>query len=141
KHKFQWSRLGLICGLTIVIGIVTAGCSKEDQTNKDEYYIKYEVNSSTIYYGGKLNVVINTENNQNKNITINTSSAWDAIIGLVKKGFKANLNVSEIESNYGHLKLNAQISASKNSSPFALKQIDDSDVPRTSVKINYDIAY
>jgi hypothetical protein len=141
KSKAQWWRIGLIWGLIITIGISNIGCSKESKEDKDEYYIKYEVNSSTIYYGGKLNVTINTENNINTTIAINTRSPWETVIGPVKKGFVATLHVSEVETNYGHLKLYTQISVSKNGSPFALKKIDGSETPRTSVQLNYAIDY
>jgi hypothetical protein len=140
KFKPQRWRIGLIWGLIIAVGIIYSGCSKKDETSKDEYYVKYEVNSSTIYIG-KLNVVINAENNQNKSITINSQTPWETVIGPVKKGFESNLSVSEIGSNYGHLTLYTQISVSKNSSPFALKKIDNSDVPRTSAQINYTIDF
>jgi hypothetical protein len=126
--------------LIISFGLSSSGC-KKDETNNDEYYVKYEVKSSTIYYDGTLNVILNTENYQNKNITIDTRSPWENVIGPVKKGFEANLSVNEIESNYGHLKLYTQISVSKNGSPFAVKQSDNSDIPRTSVQIHYTINY
>jgi hypothetical protein len=119
-------------------------CENGNDSNdidNDEYYVKYEVNSSTIYIGGKLNVTINTENNTNTTILINTRSAWETVIGPVKKGFNSKLQVSETGTNYGHLKLYTQISVSKNNGPFALKKIDGSDTPRTSVELNYTIDY
>ena len=138
KSKFQWWRLGLIWGLIIIIGISNLGCTKE---NKDEYYIKYEVNSSTIYTGGKLNATISTENNNNTTITINTRTQWETVIGPVKKGFSATLQVTKVGSADSQLKLYTQISVSKNGSPFALKKIDGSDTPRNSAQINYAIDY
>ncbi len=140
KFKVHWNRFGLICGLIITIGIANSGC-KKDETNKDDYYVKYEVNSSTIYFGGKLNVVLTGANNQNTAFTIDTRSPWETTIGPVKKGFKANLSVGEMGNNFGHLTLQTQIFVSKNSSPFALKQIDNSNTPRTFVQINYTIDY
>ena len=138
RTKFQWWRIGLIWGLINIIGISNLGCTKE---NKDEYYIKYEVNSSTIYYGGKLNVTISTENNNNTTIDINTRSPWETVIGPVKKGFTATLQVTKEGSTDSQLKLYTQISVSKNGSPFALKKIDGSDTPRNSAQINYAIDY
>jgi hypothetical protein len=137
----RWGRTLVIWGLIFAFGIIHWGCSKGDETNSDEYYVKYEVNSSTIYTGGKLDVELNAEDNQNISLQINTRSNWEIVIGPVKKGFKASLKVSEVGNNYGHLKLYTQISVSKNGSPFALKEIDGSDVPRTSVDINYTIDY
>ncbi len=141
KFKAQRWCIGLIWGLIIAAGIINSGCNKNNETNKDEYYVKYEVKASTIYYGTTLNVAINAENNQNKNFTIYCRSPWEIVIGPVKKGFVSNLSVIENESNFGHLTLYTQISVSKNSSPFALKQIDGSDIPRTSAQLNYTIDY
>ena len=138
KSKAQWWCMGLIWGLIIIIGISNIGCNKE---NIDEYYIKYEVNSSTIYSAGKLNVTISTENNNNMTIAINTRSPWETVIGPVKKGFTATLQVTKVGSADSQLKLYTQISVSKNGSPFALKKIDGSDTPRTSVQLNYAIDY
>jgi len=136
----QWCRFVLIGGILIVIGITISGCEKIG-INKDDYYVKYEVNSSTIYFGGKLNVLITGTNNQTTTFTINTRAPWEVTIGPVKKGFKANLSVTHMGSNSGNLTLKTQISVSKNLSPFALKQIDDSNTPRTSVQISYTIDY
>lgn len=140
KQRIKQGHLGIILVFILLIIVTNYGC-KKDLVNSDEYYIKYEVNSSTIYSGGKLNVVLKDENNQDKNTTINTRSLWENVIGPVKKGFAANLSVSEVGNNNGQLKLYAQISISKNGSPFALKKDDNSDVSRTSVQINYTINY
>ena len=139
KPKVQRWRIGLIWGLIVAIVIINFSCSKSE-TNNEEYYVKYEVNSSTIYYG-TLSVVLKSENNQSIAITTNTSAHWEGVIGPVKKGFEANVSVSENGNNYGKLKLFTQISVSKNGSPFALKKIDDSSSPRTSVQISYTIDY
>ena len=141
KSKAQRWRLGLIWGLIFAIGITNSGCKKDDNTNNDTYYVKYQVNSSSIYIGGTLNVEITGANNQISTFIIKTRSPWETTIGPVNKGFTANLSVSEIETNFGHLTLQAQILVSKNSSAFALQQSDDSNSPRTSVQINYTINY
>lgn len=138
--KVKWMRLGVIWALMFTLVAVNWRCSK-DEVKYDEYYIKYEVNSSTIYSGGKLDVDFTAENNQYFNMQIPTRTSWEIIIGPVKKGFRASLKVSEAGNNYGHLRLYAKISVRKNDSPFALKEFDDSDEPRTSVEINYTIDY
>jgi len=138
SSKDRWWPNGLILPVILALAIINFGCKKEEN---DEYYVKYEVNSSTIYFEGKLNVKLINEKNQITNLTINTRSVWETIIGPVKKGFKASLSVSEVGDNYGHLTLYTQISVSKNDSPFALKEIDNSDVPRTSLQITYIIDY
>ena len=100
-----------------------------------------EVGSSTIYTGGKLDVILSNEKNLNTTLSINTKSKWEAVVGPVKKGFKANIEVSEAGNNHGKLTLSTQISVSKNNGPFALKAIDDSDDPRTIVQLSYTIDF
>ncbi|MEZ4892811.1 MAG: hypothetical protein R3A50_09800 [Saprospiraceae bacterium] len=141
RTNVNWRYKWILWVCVFSLGIINFGCCKDEETGTDEYYVKYEVNSSTIYLGGKLNVELNAENNQNISLQINTRSEWETVIGPVNKGFQASLKVSEAGNNYGHLMLYSQISVSKNGSPFALKVIDDSDVPRTSVEIMYRIDY
>lgn len=137
--SFSWQfRLLLI--LFFVCGLINISCKKSTSTY-ESYYVKYEVNSSTIYTGGKLNLVFKNDNNQEVTMIINTRSPWEITIGPVKKGYSANLNVSEIGNNYGRLTLQSQISVSKNGSAFALKKFDNSSTPRTSLQINYTIDY
>lgn len=141
RSKVQWWSMLIVWGFIVMIGISIVGCKKENNNDTDEYYVKYEVNSSTIYYGGKLNVLISTETSNNMNIAINTRTSWETVIGPVQKGFNASLNVTKEGSPDSHLQLNAKISVSKNGSPFALKKNDDSDTPRNSVQISYMIDY
>ena len=140
QSKEKKRSIGIFFVLVFSIVVINWGCSKDD-TNSNEYYVKYEVNSTTIYMGGKLDVELTAENNQIINLQIPTRSPWETIIGPVKKGFKVSLKVSEAGNNYGHLRLHTQISVSKSGSPFALKKIDGSDEPRTSVEIHYTIDY
>ncbi|MBO9620005.1 MAG: hypothetical protein J7539_13335 [Niabella sp.] len=132
-----------ILRLAIIATISLTACNKGNNNPVviDEYYVKYEVNSSTIYSGVKLNATITDEKNNTKTIIIDARSSWGTIIGPVKKGFKATLNVTCPTETYGQLRLYTQISVSKNSSPFALKKIDGSDTPRNSVQIDYTIDY
>ena len=69
------------------------------------HFYKYEVNSSTIYSGGKLDVTINTEKNENKTITINQRNLWETIIGPVPKGFNASMRVEATGETYDKLKI------------------------------------
>ncbi len=119
--------------------ILLSSCKKN--TAAIEYYVKYEVNSSTIYTGRKLEVLFRSDNNQIIKDTINARSPWEMTIGPVNRGFNANIQVNELVDNYGHLTLQSQISISKNSSAFALKASDNSSTPRTSVQIDYSINY
>ena len=142
----RW-RKGLIVGFIFIFGFINSGCDNcdvcdnKDEILIDEYYVKYEVSSSTIYYGGKLNVTINTEKDNVLDITINTRTQWETVIGPVQKGFDSMLKVIKEGSEDSRLQLYTQISVSKNGDPFALKKIDGCDTPRNSVQINYKIDY
>lgn len=118
----------------------TSGCEKS--TTKDEYYIKYQVESSTIYYGAKLNVQINNVNGSLP-FEINQRENWETIIGPVNKGFKASLKATKQgwdgQTEEYHLRINIQIQVSKNNGPFAMKQINASNTPRAIAETNYII--
>lgn len=131
------ARTWLFCGILAFLTLISPGCNKEEDSA--EYYVKYEVSSSTIYYGGKLNVSITNEEGINTIIIVNTRTDWEVVIGPVKKGFIADLSVEGPGDNY--LTLYAQISASKNNGPFALKVADGSDDPRSSCQLSYKIDF
>lgn len=119
--------------------LISFGCSKEN--NADEYYVKYEVESSTIYYGGKLNVSLNTEDNSTFDIIIDQKINWEMTIGPVKKGFVASLSVSAPSETYDKLTIGTKISVSKNNGPFAVKLNDSSTAPRDMVESSYTIDF
>jgi hypothetical protein len=142
KSKAQWCRRGLIWVFIVTFGIINFGCNNRNKISDiDEYYVKYEVNSTTIYIGDKLNVTLNTEKNTNMTLTIDQRILWETVIGPVQKGFNATLSVNSASETYNQLRLYTNIYVSKNSSPFALKKNDGSDTPRNSVQINYTIDY
>ena len=142
--KTQWLRIALSWMFLMTIGTINYSCDNKcdnDIVPHDVYYVKYEVKSSTIYTGGKLDVIINTENNKDMTLIINKNALWETVIGPVQKGFNASLDVSSPTETYNKLKLYTNIYVSKNDSPFALKKSDGSDTPRDFVKINYTIDY
>jgi len=144
KASFQWLYKLLVIAFITMIGISINGCKKEKEANNsDEYYIKYEVNSTTTYGGsiGKLDVTLNSETNTPLTITINQRTLSETVIGPAKKGFNATLKVNAIGKTYDVLKLYTNIYVSKNGSPFALKKIDGSDIPRDNVSVSYVIDY
>jgi len=148
KARTQWWQLILILGFIVTASVTIIGCEnttgneKENNSeNTDEYYVKYEVNSETIYYGGKLDVTINTESNEAKTITIDQRKLWETTIGPVPKGFQATLEAVATGQTHDKLKLSAKINVSKNDSPFALKKSDTSDEPRDTIELNYTIDY
>ena len=134
----------LIWVMILTLGLLNTGCEnnkEETEVEPDEYYVKYEVNSSTIYSGGKLEVTINSETNVPLVLTIDQRVLWEVIIGPVEKGFVASMTVKAIDETNDQLKLFTNIHVSKNNSPFALKKTDGSDTPRDQVNITYTINY
>lgn len=128
-------KLAMIFLISLVIGLIISSCS-QDEINSDNYYIKYQVDSETIYYGN-LNVLITDENSQSLSLQIPSRSPWEVVIGPVKKGFSATVQVNEASNNYGHLSLYLQIHVGKNEEPFALKAINANDEPRTNASLSY----
>jgi hypothetical protein len=117
---------------------ILLGCKKSDSSLNDRYYIKYEVNSTSLYTGGRLNVTISDKDSA-QNFIVNTKVPWETIIGPVQKGFLASLDVRKSGSSDATLRLYTQISVIVNNEPFVLKKIDGSDAPRNSVNINYTV--
>lgn len=143
-HKIKWLQTASIFGLTLLMLIATASCKKETTENNnptDEYYVKYEVNSTTIYSGGKLDLTIKTEENQDLTLVINQRTLHETIIGPVKRGFNSSMSVIAQGNTYDKLKLYTNIYVSKNGSPFALKKSDGSADPRDFVQLSYTINY
>ena len=139
----RWDKL-LVLVFVATVGVSFTGCDKGDENvigDTDEYYVKYDVNSSTIYSGRKLDVTLNTESNETKTFTIDQRKLWETIIGPVQKGFNATLNVIDRSANPDQTKIYTNIYVSKNGSPFALKKSDGSDTPRDAVYVSYTIDY
>ena len=124
----------------IFFAALLLGCKEQElpAVVKDRYYVKYEVNSSTIYIGGKLVVEVQ-DRDSIKSFLINTRSPWETIIGPVEKGFNASLSVVKSGTPDTKLQIQTQISVSVNNEPFVLKKMDNSDALRNSVSIAYSI--
>lgn len=107
---------------------------------KDVYYVKYEVESSTIYYGGKLNVQLNNENGSLP-LVINQRENWTTTIGPVNKGFNASVTATKQGwdgiAAENHLTIHLRIHVSKNNGPFALKQLNGTDSTRATASTSY----
>jgi len=121
--------------------LLLSSCDKFS-LKKDTYYIKYQVESSTIYYGGKLNVEINNENGKST-FVVNQRENWETTIGPVRKGFAASLKATKEGWNgqtvENHLKLKLRILVSKNNCPFALKKSDEPSITRATAELQYVI--
>ena len=119
-----------------VISIV--GCKKSEANN--QYYIKYKVESTTVYYDGKIDVQI-SDVNGNVPMVINQNQNWETTVGPVSLGFKATLKVTKKGwdgiTQENHLRLNLKIEVSKNNEPFAQKQLNFSDIPRATAEATY----
>lgn len=125
--------------LILLLIVFSPSCKKTDTTvKKDRYYIKYEVNSTSVYSGGKLIVDVKDKDSI-QTFIINTKNQWETNIGPVEEGFDATLGVVKSGSTDLSLKLYVQISVSVNNEPFVLKKLDGSDTPRSSVNINYKV--
>jgi hypothetical protein len=112
-------------------------CKKEESLQEDEYFVKYIIESQTIYLGVQLNTVVSDEKNLLKSLLINTGK-WETTIGPVKKGFQATLQTTKkgwTGTPENHLKLALSIMVSKNNGPFALRTIDDNTTPRATASI------
>ena len=141
-NKMKNRKLSLLGILSVIIfGIISFGCDNSnggsENNNSDEYYVKYEVNSTTTQ-GFKIDVTVTNEKNNNMNVSINSREQWEIIIGPVKKGFNAALKV---DCGMPFTSLYTKISVSKNNGPFAVKKIDGSATPRYIVQINYTIDF
>ncbi|GAB5558106.1 MAG: hypothetical protein SchgKO_23190 [Schleiferiaceae bacterium] len=125
-----------------VLGVIfLTGCRQGEITPPDEYYVKYEVSSSTIYIGGTIEVVIRDEKSKKTRYYVNTRSTHEIIIGPVSKGFLAHVSLSAMQQTHDKLTLYSTIYVSKNGSPFAIKGNNGSDTPRDQSLLEYKIDY
>jgi len=139
------SKLVLYSLLIVLFGF---GCGKDSDedcscpnTGMDEYYIKYDLRSTTIYLGGTLNVIIKDETGISTNYTVDTQTEWELTVGPVSRGFDSSIHVIANQDTNDRLRLYTKISVSKNNSPFAIKASDESDDPRDDVYLTYTIDY
>lgn len=136
-YKAQ-GRIKLFISVFIVaIGIVNFGCQCDCEETPDEYYVKYEVISTTANNAYTLHATVNNEKNNDVSFNFAAGSQWETIIGPVQKGFNASLAVSAPTTIIFHLK----IYVNKNDSPFAIKANDSSETSRTSGQLSYAIDY
>jgi hypothetical protein len=125
----------MIC--TAAVMALSISCKKKETPPKaDFYYVKYNVSSSTVQTGGKLDVNI-ADVNGNKTYTINTRTTWEVTVGPVSKHFLATLNINKAGSPSSTLKLYGQIHVSRNNEPFVLKKNDGSDSPRNTLAMDF----
>lgn len=109
----------------------------ECEAPPDEYYVKYEIRSSTIYSGREMEVEIKNEDGNDMDFAINQGQDWETTIGPVPKGFEATLYAVATSETFDRLTLNARIYVGKNGDPFALKGNNKSDESRDNVYLSY----
>jgi len=117
KHLF----ILLLFGTSVLIGCDNSASSVEIEEDLDEYYVRYEVKSSSIYHGGTLDVTVNDDQGKPASFTINSRQDWEIIFGPVETGFEATLSVAAAGDSQSNLTIKTSIHVSKNNSPFALK--------------------
>lgn len=122
--------------LLLLVFLISISC----QVDRDEYYVKYSIDSSTVYIGGKIDLFITNEEGIQSEITVNQRELYEVTIGPVSRGFSSYMLARDAGSN-SNLKLYANIYVSKNNGPFALKANDGSDAPRSSVSLEYSIDF
>ncbi len=128
-------------GLFIPLLMLASGCKEQESLSESDYYVKYEVNSTSIYMGGTLDVQVAAENSHTKTFTIDTRKEWEVVIGPVEKGFETKIVIDKNGTDDNRLELFAQISVSKDLGPFAVKQFDDSDANRNFLELSYIIDF
>jgi hypothetical protein len=142
--KLKTHRLFIVAVSLLLV--FTSSCSDDsDQeqtpTDTEEYYIKYVVNSSTIYSGGELSVELSSENGKTESLTLIQNKKHEIIIGPVDKNFNATISIQAMGNTHNRLSILSEIHANKNSGPFALKEFDHDKTPRNELNLTYTIDF
>jgi len=133
----------LLSPFIIIVIVMMSGISCE-KLKADEYYVKYGLETTSIYSGGNVLVDITKEDGSGlPTIIVPIRQDWETTIGPVKKGFLARMVVTKSGWNgvtaENHLKLYLRIEVSKNDAPFTLKEINGSNTPRATATVEYTI--
>lgn len=106
----------LILISVILLSLGFSSCGDEPNT----YFVKYEVQTSSIYSYSNVTIEITTENGiETKQVKRN----WDGTFGPISKNTPIILKVTHEGEDYvlEHSKFTGRISISKDNSPFVLK--------------------
>lgn len=123
----------------IMIGCGNSASNAEIEEDLVEYYVRYEVKSSSIYHGGTLDVTLNDDQNKPASFTINRRQDWELVFGPVETGFEATLSIAPAGDSESRLTVETSIHVSKNNSPFALKAHNVSQEAWRGIYIRYKI--
>ena len=117
-----------------LLSIVAFGCK---ETNLDEYYVRYEVTTSTIYRNPEIiEVTINDESGNQQ--TYAPDKSFDIFIGPVNKGFNALLIATPV-STATPADIFLTISVYKNVGPFAQKATNSGTQNSGPIELSYTV--
>jgi hypothetical protein len=129
--------------LILTIGIINFGCQCDCEDATDEYYVKYEVISTTARNTSTFYATVNNEKNNDLNYSFAGGSQWETIIGPVQKGFTASIGARVEDYELGRVleEFALNIYVSKNNGPFTIKALDTTVLLRDSGQNSYTIDY
>ncbi len=114
------------------------GCSDDSDVMTDNYYVKYVVDVSNMQKA-PLDVSVKSKSNKDLKFEINDLNGyWEKVVGPVRKGFKASMEVSH---PVGKQIIHSEIYVRKNDGPFELKMRDDKFEWRTTLEMDYTIDF
>ena len=126
-----------IAALLLLLSLVS--CKDENITPSIEYYVKYELSSSTIYAGRDIAWTLKNEDGEFLELKAKQGGRSEVIIGPVSEGFTAVMEGVAIGNTFGKLRLYGTIYTSQNNGPWVLKELDGSDETRDSITMIYTI--
>lgn len=110
----------------ILLAFIIIGCSKDDNIDNTEYYVKYEVTCQfKRYYGGYRDGSIKITGTGVRSACVEnkySSFSWSDVAGPFKKGDKVTLSVITSAPKGAAYITDAKISVCKETSPFVAKR-------------------
>lgn len=120
--------------------IYLSGCRSSDID--DEYFVKYILDSDN-YFNGHIDdfkVVIKSASDNDQYI-IKQNDGLERLVGPVKKGFKASLNIRPLDGTQSSTVIKGEIHVSKNGDDFSLKMRNYNDEFGDDFNVEYTIDY
>jgi hypothetical protein len=130
--------------ILLILALSVFSCAKEDngdgtsspRTANDEYYLRYELETSFIGRDRHMDVTVLNEKGETLEYNMRTGDDMEVVIGPVEIGFTALIEVNVPQYT---ARMHPKIFVSKNNGPFAFKV--KNDVNDTSVKLSYTIDF
>lgn len=125
--------------LFVLFGLLS--CSKDDDVDNTEYYVKYEVSCKFERdygnYSGTMSIVINGTGCQKIEVKDKFNGySWSDVCGPFKKGDKVSLSVETTTPKGSYYDIDAKMSLCKGTAPFVTKK---SSSTKNSVSLSYKI--